>query len=95
MRIRAGSSAKVDQQHENYRKRLSRIRCFWPDTPGASLAGTPQPLAVPLAFTGGWADPVADAEVVQAYRANALFDARKDGPEFGHGLLAGEAGDVG
>jgi hypothetical protein len=36
-----------------------------------------------VAFTGGWADPVADAEVVQAYRANASFDAHKDYPELG------------
>ncbi len=41
------------------------------------------------------ADPVTPNEVVEAYRANALFDARKDGPEFGHRLLADEARDVG
>lgn len=34
---------------------------------------------------------VTDSEVVQAYRANALFDAHHDDPEFGHRLLADEA----
>ena len=41
------------------------------------------------------ADPVAGSEVVQAYRANALFGAHQDDPEFGHRLLADEARDVG
>nr|WP_281175995.1 IS3 family transposase [Corynebacterium doosanense] len=41
------------------------------------------------------ADPVTPNEVVEAYRANALFDAHKDDPEFGHRLLADEARDVG
>ncbi|MGV0869106.1 IS3 family transposase [Corynebacterium kalidii] len=41
------------------------------------------------------ADPVTPNEVVEAYRANALFDAHKDSPEFGHRLLADEARDVG
>jgi hypothetical protein len=31
--------------------------------------------------------PVTDAEVAGAYRANALFDAHRDDPEFGHRLL--------
>ena len=35
--------------------------------------------------------PVTDAEIVEAYRANALFDAHRDDPEFGHRLLADEA----
>ncbi len=39
--------------------------------------------------------PVTNAELVGAYRANALFDAHKDDPEFGHRLLADEAGDAG
>ena len=34
------------------------------------------------------ADPVTPNEAVEAYRANALFDAHKDDPEFGHRLLA-------
>jgi hypothetical protein len=29
------------------------------------------------------AQPITDAELVEAYRANALFDAHKDDPEFG------------
>ncbi|WP_458040516.1 MULTISPECIES: IS3 family transposase [Bacteria] len=41
------------------------------------------------------ADPITPSEVVEAYRANALFDAHKDDPEFGHRLLADEARDVG
>ncbi|WP_187361168.1 hypothetical protein [Phytoactinopolyspora mesophila] len=41
------------------------------------------------------ADPVTVSEVVEAYRANALFDAHKDDPEFGYRLLADEAREVG
>ena len=37
------------------------------------------------------ANPITDAELVEAYRANALFDAHRDDPEFGHRLLADEA----
>ncbi|MDQ0649409.1 hypothetical protein QFZ53_003605 [Microbacterium natoriense] len=39
--------------------------------------------------------PVADRELDEAYRANALFDAHRDDPEFGHRLLADEARDAG
>lgn len=39
--------------------------------------------------------PVADAELVKAYRADALFNAHRDDPEFGYGLLADEARDSG
>lgn len=41
------------------------------------------------------ADPITDAETVEAYRANALFDAHRDDPEFGHRLLADEARHAG
>lgn len=41
------------------------------------------------------ADPITPSEVVEAYRANALFDAHRDDPEFGHRLLADEARDAG
>jgi putative transposase len=41
------------------------------------------------------AGPITKAEVVEAYRANALFDAHKDDPEFGHRLLADEAREAG
>ncbi|KQP71403.1 integrase [Microbacterium sp. Leaf288] len=41
------------------------------------------------------AKPITASEVVEAYRANALFDAHKDDPEFGHRLLADEARDAG
>ncbi|MGI6878514.1 DDE-type integrase/transposase/recombinase, partial [Microbacterium sp. gxy059] len=39
--------------------------------------------------------PITDSEVVEAYRANALFNAHRDDPEFGHRLLADEARDAG
>lgn len=39
--------------------------------------------------------PITDAEVAEAYRAKALFDAHRDDPEFGHRLLADEARDAG
>ena len=41
------------------------------------------------------ADPVTDAELAAAYRANALYDAHKDDPEFGYRYLADEARDAG
>ncbi|WP_100814154.1 IS3 family transposase [Microbacterium lacus] len=41
------------------------------------------------------AAPILPSEVVEAYRANALFDAHKDDPEFGHRLLADEAAEAG
>jgi transposase InsO family protein len=40
-------------------------------------------------------NPVTTAEWVQAHRANALYDAHRDDPEFGHRLLADEARAVG
>ncbi|MFB7176060.1 IS3 family transposase [Streptomyces sp. NPDC056254] len=43
-----------------------------------------------------WLDkPVADAVLEQAYRANALFDAHRDDPEFGYRFLADEARGAG
>lgn len=39
--------------------------------------------------------PVTAAEVAQAQRANALFDAHRDDPEFGYRFLAGEAESAG
>ena len=41
------------------------------------------------------AQPVTAAEVVQAYRANALFDAHRDDPEFGYRFLVDEAAAAG
>ncbi len=38
---------------------------------------------------------VTDAELEQAYRANALFDAHRDDPEFGYRFLLDEARDAG
>ncbi|GAB7065729.1 hypothetical protein [Mycolicibacterium hodleri] len=41
------------------------------------------------------AQPVTDAELVEAYRANALFDAHHEDPEFGYRYLVEEARDAG
>jgi transposase InsO family protein/transposase-like protein len=41
------------------------------------------------------ANPITESEVVEAYRANALFDAHRDDLEFGHRLLADEAREAG
>ena len=41
------------------------------------------------------AHPVTERELDEAYRANALFDAHRDDPEFGHRLLADEAREAG
>ncbi|WP_167854125.1 DDE-type integrase/transposase/recombinase [Brevibacterium aurantiacum] len=41
------------------------------------------------------ATPVPEAEVTEAYRANALFDAHQDDPEFGYRYLADEADAAG
>ncbi len=41
------------------------------------------------------ASPVNESELVEAYRANALFDAHGDDPEFGYRFLADEARDAG
>jgi transposase InsO family protein len=41
------------------------------------------------------ANPITDAEIVEAYRANALFDAHRDDPEFGYRYLVEEARDAG
>ena len=41
------------------------------------------------------ADPITEAELIEAYRANALFDAHADDPEFGYRYLVEEARDAG
>jgi putative transposase len=41
------------------------------------------------------AQPVTPAELDEAYRANALFDAHRDDPEFGYRFLLDEARDAG
>src|SRR4051794_23504449 len=41
------------------------------------------------------AHPVTDAEFTAAYRANALFDAHRDDPEFGYRFLVDEAREAG
>jgi transposase InsO family protein len=40
-------------------------------------------------------DPVSDAQLTRAYRADALFDAHRDDPQFGCRLLVDEARDAG
>jgi transposase InsO family protein len=40
-------------------------------------------------------NPVTDAELTAAYRANALFDAHRDDPEFGYRFLVDEAREAG
>ncbi|WP_188702204.1 IS3 family transposase, partial [Microbacterium nanhaiense] len=40
-------------------------------------------------------DPVTSRELEEAYRANALFDAHRDDPEFGYRLLTDEAREEG
>lgn len=37
------------------------------------------------------AGPITDREIVEEYRANALFDAHWGGPELAHRLVVGEA----
>ena len=41
------------------------------------------------------ANPITDAEYLEAQRANALFDAHRDDPEFGYRYLVEEARDAG
>jgi transposase InsO family protein len=41
------------------------------------------------------ASPVTDADLEEAYRANVLFDAHTDDPEFGYRFLVDEAGELG
>ncbi len=71
------------------------------------LATTGAPLRVPVAVTCRvlglarqpyyrWLEqPVTDADLEEVYRANALFDAHKDDPEFGYRFLVDEARDAG
>jgi transposase InsO family protein len=40
-------------------------------------------------------EPISDAELTGAYRADALFDAHRDDPQFGYRLLADEARGAG
>ncbi|WP_200697108.1 hypothetical protein [Streptomyces sp. MBT51] len=63
-----------------------------------AAAAAPHRVPVPMAVTCRvlklarqpyyrWlASPVTDTELAEAYRANALFDAHRDDPEFGHRL---------
>ncbi len=67
------------------------------------LAATDAPVRVPVAVTCRvlkiarqpyyrWlASPITSSDLVAAYRANALFDAHRDDPEFGYRFLLDEA----
>jgi len=71
------------------------------------LAAKDAPLRVPVAVTCRvlkiarqpyyrWLkEPVTDSELTEAYRANALFDAHRDDPEFGYRYLVDEARNAG
>ncbi len=71
------------------------------------LATTGAPLRVPVAVTCRvlglarqpyyrWLEqPVTDADLEEVYRANALFDAHKDDPEFGYRFIADELAEQG
>jgi transposase InsO family protein len=73
----------------------------------SELAAKDAPLRVPVTVTCRvlklarqpyyrWlAEPVTPAELEEAYRANALFDAHRDDPEFGYRFLLDEARDAG
>src|ERR1700712_5005934 len=62
------------------------------DPRGGDVSG-PQPRSPALLPLAG--QPVTGAELVEAYRANALFDAHRDDPEFGYRYLVEEARDAG
>ena len=38
---------------------------------------------------------ITNAELIEAYRANALLDAHRDDPEYGYRFLVGEAAEAG
>jgi putative transposase len=71
------------------------------------LAAAGAPVRVPVAVTCRvlnlarqpyyrWlANPIMSSELEEAYRANALFDAHRDDPEFGYRFLVDEARDAG
>ena len=70
------------------------------------LAAADAPIRVPVAVTCRvlglarqpyyrWLEqPVTGADLQEAYRANALFDAHRDDPEFGYRFLVDEAGEL-
>lgn len=70
-----------------------------------AIAGAPHrvPVAVTCRVLGlarqpyhrWFACPVNDAELTEAYRANALFDAHRDDPGFGHRFLLDKARTAG
>ncbi|WP_423815934.1 hypothetical protein [Rhodococcus aetherivorans] len=63
---------------------------------GIPVAVTCRVLGIARRPNDRWiACPVTDAELEEAYRANALFDAHREDPEFGYRFLADEARDAG
>ncbi|WP_371097489.1 hypothetical protein [Streptomyces sanglieri] len=92
----------LEQENEVLRRAaayLSQATCRQNDVPARPRAGRPQrPCAgagdVPGAaspITGGWPAQSPVIGLAEAYRANALFDAHRDDPEFGHRFLVDEA----
>jgi len=69
----------------------------WLAADGIPLAVTCRVLKArpPALLPAARAHPVTDTELEAAYRANALFDAHRDDPEFGYRFLADEARDAG
>ena len=71
------------------------------------LAAAGAPIRVPVAVTCrvlklhrqhyyAWlASPVTDAELVEAYLSDAIFDAHREDPEFGYRLLTDEVREAG
>ncbi|PRY07339.1 hypothetical protein CLV37_12915, partial [Kineococcus rhizosphaerae] len=63
---------------------------------GISVALTCRVLNIARQVYYRWlAEPVAPAELEEAYRANALFNAHLDDPEFGYRYLHEEAAEAG
>ncbi len=75
-------------------KGSTRSRASWPRTDSCrgDVPGVAACSSAVLPVVGG---SRLSSEVVRAYRANALFDAHRDDPEFGYRLLVDEARDAG
>jgi transposase InsO family protein/transposase-like protein len=74
-------------------KSCTRSFASWPST---GVAVTCRVLKIARQSYYRWlGNPVTDAELTTAYRANALFDAHRDDPEFGYRFLVDEAREAG
>ncbi|WP_425323825.1 IS3 family transposase [Kocuria salsicia] len=96
----------LEQENEVLRRAaayLSQANLPEKALPARELAGDGIPVAVSLRVLKLSRQPyyrwrkqqVTESELVEAYRANALFDAHLDDPEFGYRFLAGEMESVG